>query len=349
MKKLLCLLSVLVLQNGVAQVRQNNALDYKNVYNYYLVHSNREMQFVEEYDIQGDPFFTPLIDGYRYNAFQDLIVNAEDKTLITDKIQLGKFTFVKKEFYPRWQKLPIKGYLIELDDENYLRVQKKINEGYNPKDINNNEIRLIDKISYYKEVEGKIVQVKKNENDSSHFYIEVGFNQSNFGEYLDEAFSPRNSIYYGIGKRFSKEKYNFRTTIFYSKNGEFRYYKDGDNTGKQIYMYNLLGIEFLLEKQLNKLSLFTGLRSALALKRTERLAGRRKFGLRFQDVFTSLDDKLNGFLPLAIPLGVSYEFAEDFHLELKYSIGISELNKQIATDNQSGRLNTLQFGFLYQL
>ena len=73
-------------------------MDAKNVYNYYLYHSNRSTDEEASWAIEGDTYFTPLIGGYRYNAYRDVMVNAENEIYQTDSITLGDYTFIKTSF-----------------------------------------------------------------------------------------------------------------------------------------------------------------------------------------------------------------------------------------------------------
>ena len=58
---------------------------------------------------------SPLINSYRYNAYRDVIVNADNDIFRTDSIALGAYTFVKETYYSKWSKKPKRGYLIKLD------------------------------------------------------------------------------------------------------------------------------------------------------------------------------------------------------------------------------------------
>lgn len=350
MKKIIFATIFLILSSihSFAQLRVNNPLDVQNVYNYYLYHSNND-DSPSKNSVEGNPYFTPLINGYRYNAFRDVIVNAENDILQLDNVELGEYLFVRKSFFPRWKKSPTSGYLIKLDEATFLRVRKKIHENYNPKQLNKSKAKFELIFEYYALIDGQIKQIKENKNDKNHLLLQVGFIHSQLNKYSNGELQNRNSVYYGLGQTMSfKKNYDLRATAFFAKNGGFNFYNDQNDSGKKIIVYNVLGVEMLILKKINRWQIFGGARSSLALKREQRLASRRKYGIRFQDVYSSLKDDLKEFLPLSFPVGFSYEFAEDLNLEIKYIKGISKVNKA-QTNEKDVFLNALQIGFLYQL
>lgn len=335
-----------------SQLRQNNALDAKNVYNYYLYHSNRSNADEQAPKIIGDPYFTPLINGYRYNAYRDVIVNADNDIFQTDSIALGAYTFVKETYYSKWSKKPKRGYLIKLDSSHYLQVKKKITEGYNPKDLNQNRSKFELDIRYFKKIQGSIKQVNKNRDARTRYLLKLGFNHSQLSNYANGELSNRNSVYYAFGHRTKwKNNLGFRTLLFFAKNGGFNFYRITREKGKRIIIYNTLGLDFLLEKQFEKWIFFGGVRTTTALKREERLASRRRTDIedkRFRDIYTQLDDELRKVAPLSLPLGVSYEFSHDLFFEVQLNMGILPIH-QTTSQYQPLHLNTLQLGFMYQL
>ena len=335
-----------------SQLRQNNALDAKNVYNYYLYHSNRSNADEQAPKIIGDPYFTPLINGYRYNAYRDVIVNADNDIFQTDSIALGAYTFVKETYYSKWSKKPKKGYLIKLDSSHYLQVKKKITEGYNPKDLNQNRSKFELDIRYFKKIQGSIKQVNKNRDARTRYLLKLGFNHSQLSNYANGELSNRNSVYYAFGHRTKwKNNLGFRTLLFFAKNGGFNFYRITREKGKRIIIYNTLGLDLLLEKQVEKWIFFGGVRTTTALKREERLASRRRTDIedkRFRDIYTQLDDELRKVAPLSLPLGVSYEFSHDLFFEVQLNMGILPIH-QTTSQYQPLHLNTLQLGFMYQL
>ena len=56
--------------------------------------------------------------------------------------------------------------------------------------------------------------------------------------------------------------------------------------------------------------------STYAVKREQRLASRRRSDIRFQDLYTRLNDEFSSIL-FATPVGVAYEFAEDIKNEMQ--------------------------------
>ena len=335
-----------------SQLRQNNALDAKNVYNYYLYHSNRSNADEQAPKIIGDPYFTPLINGYRYNAYRDVIVNADNDIFQTDSIALGAYTFVKETYYSKWSKKPKRGYLIKLDSSHYLQVKKKITGGYNPKDLNQNRSKFELDIRYFKKIQGSIKQVNKNRDARTRYLLKLGFNHSQLSNYANGELSNRNSVYYAFGHRTKwKNNLGFRTLLFFAKNGGFNFYRITREKGKRIIIYNTLGLDLLLEKQVEKWIFFGGVRTTTALKREERLASRRRTDIedkRFRDIYTQLDDELRKVAPLSLPLGVSYEFSHDLFFEVQLNMGILPIH-QTTSQYQPLHLNTLQLGFMYQL
>ena len=338
-----------VFSNSIfAQLRQNNALDAKNVYNYYLYHSNRSTDEEASWAVEGDPYFTPLIDGYRYNAYRDVMVNAENEIYQTDSITLGDYTFIKTSFYPRWKKQAQKGYLIKLDSTHFLRIRKKIHEGYNPLEPSQNKRKFDLVVHYYEHIEGQIKQVKKNSDAKRRTVIQLGYNQSQLSNYEMNTLSNRNSVYYALGQRLLwKENLSFRTSFFFAKNGGYTFYNLPLESGKKIVVYNTLGIDLLVEKHLRKWMVFGGVRSTYAVKREQRLASRRRSDIRFQDLYTRLNDEFSSIL-FATPVGVAYEFAEDIFFEMQLNFGINSVTKSTTALNPV-RLNSLQIGFSYQL
>ena len=302
-----------------SQLRQNNALDAKNVYNYYLYHSNRSNADEQAPKIIGDPYFTPLINGYRYNAYRDVIVNADNDIFQTDSIALGAYTFVKETYYSKWSKKPKRGYLIKLDSSHYLQVKKKITEGYNPKDLNQNRSKFELDIRYFKKIQGSIKQVNKNRDARTRYLLKLGFNHSQLSNYANGELSNRNSVYYAFGHRTKwKNNLGFRTLLFFAKNGGFNFYRITREKGKRIIIYNTLGLDLLLEKQVEKWIFFGGVRTTTALKREERLASRRRTDIedkRFRDIYTQLDDELRKVAPLSLPLGCLMSFPMTYFLK----------------------------------
>ena len=135
---------------------------------------------------------------------------------------------------------------------------------------------------------------------------------------------------------------------FFSKNGGFNRYNENNNTGKKIILYNTLGLELLIQKQFNNFRLFTGVRSNYAIKREERKASRRRYGIRIQDQYTYLKNDLKKFIPFSIPAGISFRIKENLYFEINYTYGISKINKTYIQD-QNMSLNTFQSGFSLSL
>ena len=170
--------------------------------------------------------------------------------------------------------------------------------------------------------------------------------------YANGELSNRNSVYYAFGHRTKwKNNLGFRTLLFFAKNGGFNFYRITREKGKRIIIYNTLGLDLLLEKQVEKWIFFGGVRTTTALKREERLASRRRTDIedkRFRDIYTQLDDELRKVAPLSLPLGVSYEFSHDLFFEVQLNMGILPIH-QTTSQYQPLHLNTLQLGFMYQL
>ncbi len=329
-----------------SQIGVNNAFDSRDVYNYYFEESKKD---VDRTSIKGNPYFTSLIDGYRYNSYLDVIVNSEDQILTTSKIKLGDFVFVKKEFFVRWKKKKTAGFLIDLGNNSFLRVKKNIREDYNPRQIKKTTSKFEEKLGYFKLIDGEIRQVKKNMNSKRHFFFQIGYINSNLNNYLNENLKNRNSIYYGFGRSYQFMNLLYvKGLIFFSKNGGFNRYNRDNEIGKKIILYNTIGMEILIQKQLKYFNLFAGIRSHYAIKNEERKASRRVYGIRFQDEYTYLDDQLKRFTPISIPTGISLEVKEDIYFEVKYNFGFSKINKNFRQKNKT-YLNTFQLGFMYQL
>ena len=328
-----------------SQVGVNNAFDSRNIYSYYFEGTEKNNKNKNEFSIKGEPYSTPLIDGYRYNSYLDVIVNSDDKIIETSKIKLGDFTFLKKKFFIRWKKKSVTGYLIDMGFNKFLRIQKNIREDYNPRNTKIIIPKYEEKISYFELIDNKIIQVKKNKNSKSYFFFQLGYINSNIKNYLNETLKNRNSIYYGLGHSIKlKNSFEFKTFVFFSKNGGFNRYNENNNTGKKIILYNTLGLELLIQKQFDNFRLFTGVRSNYAIKREERKASRRKYGIRIQDQYTYLKNDLKSFIPFSIPAGISFRIKEDLYFEIKYAYGISKINKKYIQD-QKMSLNTFQSGF----
>ena len=62
--------------------------------------------------------------------------------------------------------------------------------------------RFEQKVTYYRQIDNKIRQIKKNEFDKTHYFIQLGYIQSTLNNYSREGFKNRNSVYYGLGKIF---------------------------------------------------------------------------------------------------------------------------------------------------
>lgn len=338
--------------NCFSQLRQNNALDAKNVYNYYLYHSNRSSEEEPSEKVVGDPYFTPLIDGYRYNAYRDVFVNAQNDIFDTDSLVIGDYTFVKESYYLKWSKKIRRGYLIKLDSTKYLQVRKKINEGYNPKNLNQSQSKFELDIRYFEKSQGKIKQVNRSKQLPTRFFLKLGFNHSQLSNYADGELTNRNSFYAAVGQRTDwKKNWGFKSVLFFAKNGGYNYYRLPDETGKRIIIYNTLGIDLLLEKEYKKWDFFTGVRSTIALTREQRLARRRRIkaaNKRFRDIYSPLDDELLKIAPFSLPLGVGYEFIQDVSFEVQLNIGLLPIH-QSTSPYQPIYLNSLQLGLLYQL
>ena len=327
----------------MAQVGLNNAFDFRSIDNLYFDESTK----VEE-ETLGSPFFTPLIDGYRYNSFLDIIVNSQNEIVTISELQLGKYNFVKKDYFVRWKKKATTGYLIKIDETSFLRVQKVIREDYNPKLKNNSNKRYEEKISYFKKEDGKIKQVKKNENAKGNFFVHLNYIQSKLNNYLGGSLSNRNSVYYAFGRSFRLTPSNaLKSKFFFSKNGGFDWYTEDNYNGKKIITLNTVGLELLYEKSYKRFSFFSGIKSHYALKREERRASIRYYGFRLRDKYQSLNDELKKFIPISLPLGFSFDLIEDIDFELIYNFGVSKLNAAPAEINLT--LNTLQAGLVYKI
>ena len=133
--------------------------------------------------------------------------------------------------------------------------------------------------------------------------------------------------------------------FFYSKNGGYRYYRELEETGKKIIVYNTIGLEVLFSKQVKKIVFLTGLRTNFAIKREQRKASRRLYGFRFRDEFTSLDNTIKKISPLGATLGFSFKLLESINFEVKYNRGISVISKD---NSKKTRLNSLQTGLTYR-
>ena len=101
-KILKCFILIVFSYNCSGQVGVRNAFDNRDIYslNFY---SNSNESNSDDSIINGNPYLTPLIDGFRYNAYKDEIVNAEGEAINIDKVTLGDNIFVKKDFYPIWK------------------------------------------------------------------------------------------------------------------------------------------------------------------------------------------------------------------------------------------------------
>ena len=332
--------------NCFSQVGVRNAFDNRDIYNInFNIGSNESSS--EDLLIKSNPYLTPLINGFRYNAYQDKIVDAQDNIANITEIKLGENLFIKKEFFPIWKKTSTTGYLIDIGDKNYLRVQKVIRSNYNPRMNKKTNRKFEQKITYYKLSEGKIKQVKKNEYNKTHLFLELGYTQSSLKDFSNEEFNNRNSIYYGLGRIFHfKNSLDFISHFFYSKNGGFRYYTEEEENGKKIIVFNTIGLEFLLKKQFNRIAFFGGIRTNYALKREQRKASRKSYGFRFRDEYISLEDNLKKIVPLGATIGFSFKLLESIEFEVKYNRGISVLNQNTS---KSPRLNSFQAGINYRL
>lgn len=331
--------------NCFSQVGVRNAFDTRNLYSISFDAKSSESEN-DDSIIKSNPYLTPLIDGFRYNAYLDKIVDSQGKVSNISNVRLGDYLFVKKEFYPIWKKKPSNGYLIDLGSNSYIRIQKVIRNDYNPRMNKKSNKRYEQKITYYRKIEDKIKQVKKNEFDKAHFFIQLGYIQSGLDNFSSEGFKNRNSVYYGLGRTFHiKSSIDLIGHFFYSKNGGYRYYRELEETGKKIIVYNTIGLEVLFSKQVKKIVFLTGLRTNFAIKREQRKASRRLYGFRFRDEFTSLDNTIKKISPLGATLGFSFKLLESINFEVKYNRGISV----ISIDNsKKTRLNSLQTGLTYR-
>ncbi len=328
-----------------SQVGVRNAFDTRNINNITFDVSPTESNN-DNSVINGNPFLTPLINGFRYNAYLDEIVDSKGKVTNVLEVKLGDYLFIKKKFYTIWNKKSSNGYLIDVGEESYIRIQKIIRNDYNPRMNNKSNKRFEEKITYYRQIGDKIKQVKKNEFDKAHFFIQLGYIQSALRNYSSEGFKNRNSVYFGLGRIFHvKKSIDLIGHFFYSKNGGYQYYGELEENGKKIILYNTIGLEFLLRKELKKITLFTGPRTNFAFKREQRKASRRFYGFRFRDEYTSLENSLKKILPLGATIGFSFILLESINFEVKYNRGISVLSKN---NFEKTRLNSLQTGLTYR-
>ncbi len=329
-----------------SQVGVRNAFDNRDIYNYNFDMSSNESS-ADDLLLESNPYFTPLINGFRYNAYQDKIVDAQGKVADISKVSLGDYLFVRREFFPIWKKTSTTGYLIDIGDENYLRVQKVISNNYNPRMNKISKKKLEEKITYYKLIEGKIKQVRRNEYNNSHFFLQLGYIQSSLKDFSNEKFNNRNSVYYGLGKILHmKNSIDLVGHFFYSKNGGYKYYTEAEEKGKKIIIYNTMGLEFLVRKQIKKIAFFTGVRANYAFKREQRKASRRWYGFRFRDEYTSLENTLKKVVPVGATFGISFKFLESINFEVKYNRGLSVISEDLS---EKPKLNSFQAGFTYRM
>ena len=103
-KILKCFILIVFSYNCSGQVGVRNAFDNRDIYslNFY---SNSNESNSDDSIINGNPYLTPLIDGFRYNAYKDEIVNAEGEAINIDEVTLGDNIFVKR---PAAGKSPMK-------------------------------------------------------------------------------------------------------------------------------------------------------------------------------------------------------------------------------------------------
>ena len=328
-----------------SQVGVRNAFDTRGIYNINFDTYSNESSIDDA--IKRNPYFTPLINGFRYNAHLDKIVDDQGNETDISEVTLGEYLFVKREFFPIWKKTSTTGYLIDLGDENYLRVQKVLNSDYNPRMDKKSKKKFEEKITYYRLSDDKIKQVRRNEYDKAHFFLQLGYIQSRLKEFSKEEFKNRNSVYYGLGRIFHlKNSLDLIGHFFYSKNGGFKYYSEAKENGKKIIVYNTMGLEFLVKKQIRKIGFYGGLRTNYAFKREERKASRRWYGFRFRDEYTSLKNTLKKIIPIGATIGFSIDLIESINFELKYNHGISVINQNIS---ENARLNSFQAGLTYRL
>ena len=178
-------------------------------------------------------------------------------------------------------------------------------------------------------MEGRIKQINRNRDARTRFFLKLGFNHSQLTNYANGELSNRNSVYYAFGHRTKwKKNLGFRSLIFFcEKWGIIFIAFKGE--GKRIIVYNTLGLDLLLEKQVEKWTFFGGIRATTALKREHRLASRRRTDIddkRFRDIYTQLDDELRKIAPLSLPLGLSYEFSQDI-FEVQLTMGVLPIHQ----------------------
>ena len=322
-----------------SQVGTLNAFDNRDISSLYInTKSEKEILF-------GEPYYTPLINGYRYNAQIDKIVDSLNNILYVDKIKLGELNFIKKEYYKRWSKKKSIGYLIENKNGDYVRVQKKINSNYNPRLNTDSNKKFEERITYFRLIDNKIKQIKKNEDSFFHYYLFVGLNSSQLNIYSDQDFAYRNSTYYGLGLTFPlKSKFSFKSNVLYSKNGNKKWYTTENETGREKIVYNTLGLELLVNKKFNFFNFFTGLRTDYAAKRERILLSRKWYGFTFRDDYTKLDNTITKFNPLSVTFGFSFEVLESIEFEIKNVLSLSNLS---ANSTNSIKLFAIQNGFVY--
>ena len=241
-----------------SQVGTLNAFDNRDISSLYIKTKSEKEIFL------GEPYYTPLINGYRYNAQIDKIVDSLNNILYVDKIKLGELNFIKKEYYKRWSKKKSIGYLIENKNGDYVRVQKKINSNYNPRLNTDSNKKFEERITYFRLIDNKIKQIKKNEDSFFHYYLFVGLNSSQLNIYSDQDFAYRNSTYYGLGLTFPlKSKFSFKSNVLYSKNGNKKWYTTENETGREKIVYNTLGLELLVNKKFNFFNFFLRIKNRL--------------------------------------------------------------------------------------
>lgn len=322
-----------------SQVGTLNAFDNRDISSLYInTKSEKEI-------LLGEPYYTPLINGYRYNAQIDKIVDSLNNILYVDKIKLGELNFIKKEYYKRWSKKKSIGYLIENKNGDYVRVQKKINSNYNPRLNTDSNKKFEERITYFRLIDNKIKQIKKNEDSFFHYYLFVGLNSSQLNIYSNQDFAYRNSTYYGLGLTFPlKSKFSFKSNVLYSKNGNKKWYTTENETGREKIVYNTLGLELLVNKKFNFFNFFTGLRTDYAAKRERILLSRKWYGFSFRDDYTKLDNTIIKFNPLSVTFGFSFEVLESIEFEIKNVLSLSNLS---ANSTNSIKLFAIQNGFVY--
>lgn len=322
-----------------SQVGTLNAFDNRDISSLYInTKSEKEI-------LLGEPYYTPLINGYRYNAQIDKIVDSLNNILYVDKIKLGELNFIKKEYYKRWSKKKSIGYLIENKNGDYVRVQKKINSNYNPRLNTDSNKKFEERITYFRLIDNKIKQIKKNEDSFFHYYLFVGLNSSQLNIYSDQDFAYRNSTYYGLGLTFPlKSKFSFKSNVLYSKNGNKKWYTTENETGREKIVYNTLGLELLVNKKFNFFNFFTGLKTDYAAKRERILLSRKWYGFTFRDDYTKLDNTITKFNPLSVTFGFSFEVLESIEFEIKNVLSLSNLS---ANSTNSIKLFAIQNGFVY--